>query len=88
MGMNHKKGAMVIRGDMSRNNVDFMLLKNITKRGEQTRLLDGADTKMGMVAANIQDEVGGQPSLEGGGWRRENTNNIVACSGDGGKLRK
>lgn len=80
---------MEIGGDMSGHDVDTMLVKNITKGGEQAGFLDGADAEMSMVAANAQDKVGGSPSLEGGGWRWrwEDTNNIVGGDG-GGKMRK
>lgn len=77
---------------MSRNNVDSMFVKNITKGSKEARFLSGADTKMSVATADAQDEVGGSPSLEGGGWRwrrrrGENTDNIFG--GDrGGKMRK
>ena len=53
MGLNHKEHAMEIRGDMSRNNLNLMLIKNITNDGEQTRLLAGADAEMGVATTDI-----------------------------------
>lgn len=89
MSLNHKEGLMHIGGDMSRNNVDSIFVKNITKGSKEARFLGGADTKMSVATADTQNKVGGSPSLEGGGWRwqREITKNIFG--GDrGGKMRK
>ena len=52
MALDHKERAMEIRRDMSRNDLDLMLIKNITNGGEQARLLNRADAEMGFAAAN------------------------------------
>lgn len=66
MGLNHVHAPTIIGRNLSRYNLQFVLLQDIANRGQEARLSSRAHANVGILTAHVQDDIRRSPCLENG----------------------